>query len=992
MSPATLDEIVVFDLETTGLDPWADRIIEFGAVRLRNGVEQETFQSLVDPERALPPEITALTGIGAADLAGAPRLADVLPRFLAFVGEAPLVAHNADGFDRQFLERALGRRLENPVLDTLPFAFLAHPQAPSHSLAALARDLAGGGGGRHRALDDARDLARVLAALLARLAQMPAELRAEAASLVRGTSWPWRGVVAGGAEAQGRFRWTRRSYTPAKKNAPPPDPEQWSLQPIDAEAAAAAFRAGGAVAREKTTFEERPQQAEMARAVASAVNDGVHLAVEAGTGVGKSYAYLIPALQWGKENGRPVVVSTYTKVLQAQLAADVPTLEKALGRPIRVAIVKGRSNYLCLHKWEEWHDEVRQGQRVVLGGPESLDEPVVAAMVASWEERTVSGDAREELPWWLVQRGPADLLSRVTIDAEHCPGQRCPIAQNCFVTIARRRAMDADLVIVNHRLLLESYLSGRDDLLPPNPVLVIDEAHHLEGVATDVLSRESSYPLAGRFLNEVDDAATGRGALRRVVRLLQRNEPREVYEAVERIAATVQDGIAPTKTALAEFFGDLDAFVRTNAEAGEEGDVVYARRLRVTTAIRAMAGWDLLRRRSTVVVAALRRLLAALRTLLQSIEPVAIEGPSRMELHRAALRTAADRLEGIAGLHEALFAEGELPGWVVWAESEPQNGDLAARWTSRLRAAPIDVGPALGEGLYARVRSIVFTSATLTTSSRSDEFRFMRMRLGWDALGERLRTLKLDSPYDYEKQVLALTLVDLPTYEGAREAREAFLAAVAASLPRVLAANHGGTLVLCTSHEQVDRLYPICRERLEPLGIACLRQRKGQSIRQQIERFREDVDSVLFGTASLWEGIDVPGEALDGLVVVKLPFDPPNDPVIEARREAVEAQGMSGSHYYYYPLAILRLRQGIGRLIRSTTDRGVCVVLDRRLAQTANRYSVQFRNSLPRGLRMRNVSTEEAVDLIRKFVGARALAPDPSALPGGAARESGDVK
>ena len=963
-------EIVVFDLETTGLDPWQDRIIEIGAVRLVNGEERETFRTFVDPRGPLPREITSLTGITPEDLIGAPLLAEALPRFLEFAGNAPLAAHNAEGFDRQFLERALGRRLPNPVLDTLPFAFLARPQAPSHSLAALARDLPGGGGGAHRALDDARDLARVLSALLADLARMPEDLRAEAALLLRATSWPWKGVVCEGAAERTRFSWTRRNYAPTKKIIADEDPEAWKLQPVDLDAVGGVFRAGGAVSREKPGFEERPQQVEMARSVGFALNDGSHLAVEAGTGVGKSYAYLIPALQWGHANRRPVVVSTFTKVLQAQLAADVPTIEKVLGRPIRVAIVKGRSNYLCLHKWEDWHEGVRQGQGAVPGTSrtDEMEAPVVAAMVHSWEERTASGDAREELPWWLVSRAQPDLLARVTIDAEHCPGLRCPLAQNCFVTMARRKALDADLVIVNHRLLLESYLAGRDDLLPPNPVLVIDEAHHLEGVATDVLARESSYPVAGRALNEVDDPE-GRGALRRVIRLVKRNEAQDVSEAVERVATQAQDALAPTRHALAEFFGDLDAFVRTNATVSEETDLQYARRLRVTAAMRALPGWDLLRRQSAVVVAALRRLVAALRTFLQAVEPVAIEGPSRMELHRAALRSATDRLDGVAELHDAVFADLEMTGWVIWAESEPPDGQPLGRWTARLKAAPVEVGPALVEGLYTRVRSIVFTSATLTTSSRTDEFRFMRMRLGWDLLTpERLRTLRLDSPFDYEKQVLALTVVDLPAYESAREQRDAWLSGVAGALPKVLAANHGGTLVLCTSHEQVERLFPVCRERLEPLGITCLRQRRGQSIRQQIERFREDVDSVLFGTYSLWEGIDVPGEALDGLVILKLPFDPPDDPVIEARREAVDARGLSGMHYYYYPLAILRLRQGFGRLIRSSTDRGVCVVMDRRLAQSSNRYSLQFRNSLPTGVRFRSVSTEEAVSLIRKFV------------------------
>lgn len=974
-----LERATYLHLVTTGPDPRHHRVLEIGAVRIVQGKPEAEFGRLVNPGRPIPAEVARRTGIAEKDVAAAPELRYLLPDFFAFLGRDPVVARDAERSARRFLEAAFGTRLPNRFLDLAELAFLADPVARAKPVPAPPTA---------RALDGARALAAETASLLDRVAAFDPALRAEVARLTRGTRFAWAPLYASAPPDAGPLRIPfpevdLRARPPA---APPPPPVA-----IDPDAVAAVFADGGALARVKPGFEHRGPQIEMAREVARALNDRKVLLVEAGTGVGKSLAYLVPLLLWARENHRPVLVSTHTKVLQGQLDRDLELVRTLLDWDFRAVVVKGRSNYLCLHRWlDTHHAALEDADQTKLGDDDPrADLREGLAFLLHWAPATPTGDVRDEVPLWLQERLPAGFFGKVTIDAEHCLGRRCPQWSRCTVTHVREKARQADLVIVNHALLLECLLAERDDILPPRAAIVIDEAHHLENVATDVLSAVSSRRALARMLRELYNPSDRSGLLPHLYRQLGHDPDPAVADAVRDVALQGRKLVEDLVPLGIRFFSQLQGFLR-GVRLDDAPSTQYAARVRVTGTVRELAGWQALREANAGVRDALSRMYSLLHYLDVNLLSAEAEVPGearvpRPELDGTLAQLGSGRRAGmeLLGLHREVFDE-PAEGRVYWIENELQEGEDGGQWEASLHGAPLDVGPALQEMVFDRHPTVVLTSATLTTSSRSDEFRFVRLRLGLDRLeADRARYVKLHSPFDYAKQVLFVVVSDLPRYEARdRSARRKFFDAARDFLPRMLRANHGGTLVLCTSHEQVEWLHGAARDALAPLGIEVMRQGRGTSARRQVERFREDADSVLIGTYGLWEGIDVPGESLDGLAVVKLPFDPPTEPLIEARREQTIARGLDGNHHYYYPLAIMRLKQGFGRLIRSTSDRGVFVVLDHRLMTRAP-YAKQFLNSLPPGMQEpRLAGADEAVRLIEEWqAGSRARNSLPLPVP-----------
>ncbi len=1003
-----LERAVFLDLVTTGPDPRHHRVLEVAAVRVVDGREEGVFHGLVNPGRAIPTGVAKRTGISEREVSAAPELRYVLPDLFRFLGADPIVTREAERAVRAFLEAPFGCRMGNRFLDLAGLEFLTDPSprrrpwlAGAPGVPGAIRDPApaakgvGAAGGAsaaapvpHRALERARAHAEATARLLERARGWDPALRAEVARVVRGSGFPWTPLYEGVPPDAGPLRLALPEVDLDGRRPSPPPP--FPARPIDIDAVTRVFDGDGALSRIKPGFEYRAQQAEMAAEVAGTFNEGRILLVEAGTGVGKSLAYLVPALLWARENGCPVIVSTHTKVLQGQLDLDLDLLRELLDWDFRAVVVKGRSNYLCLHRWQDTHQRTQEPDetpgasgasapppRPRSDGTGRLDERETLAYALHWVQATQTGDIRDEMPLWMQERLPAGFLGRVTIDAEHCLGRRCPQYTRCFVTHARERAREAHLVIVNHSLLMECLLAERDDILPHRGPIVIDEAHHLENVATAVLSAVSSRRALARVLREIWNPSDRSGLLPLLFRQLGHDPDPAISKAVRELALEGRKRVEELGPAGVRFFSQLQAFLR-DVRVGEEngGGTQHAVKVRVTDPVRNLDGWRPLREAN----AAVHYSLAALYGLLHHLDVNVLgaggeEGPlarvPRAELDGLITQLGAGRraVQEMLSVH-AQFFDAPQADRVYWLENEflPDNDD-GGQWEASLHAAPLDVGPALESYLFARHSSVVLTSATLTTSSATDEFRFFRLRLGLDRLeGDRVRYVKLLSPFDYGRQVLFLLISDLPPYSAKdRESRRRFFDAAREFLPALLRANHGGTLVLCTSHEQLDYLHGPARDALAPLGIDVLRQSRGVSTRRQVERFREDPDSVLFGTYGLWEGIDVPGDSLDGLAVVKLPFDPPTDPLVESRREQTIARGLDGNHHYYYPLAIMRLKQGFGRLIRSTRDRGVFVVLDNRLATRAP-YAKQFLNSLPPGMQSyRLVESVEALRLIEMW-------------------------
>lgn len=892
---------VSLDLETTGLNADRDAIIEVGAVRFADGRVLGEFTSLVQPGVALSHRIEQLTGIRTTDLVGAPPIQPVLAELAAFVGDATVIGHNVS-FDLGFLKRA-GWAPRGAALDTHELATVLVPEAGRYSLGSLAAFLALDVEPNHRALPDAHTGRRLFEALVARARRLPPDTLAAIDRLCAGSAWPAGRV----------FRAAAADPLPAALPRPLPPVASGTLSAstrstaIDADAVAALLAPRGALADRLAGYEDRPGQQAMLREVARALNDGDQVLIEAGTGTGKSLAYLLPAAAYALANATPVVVSTHTITLQDQLVGkDLPLVRTLLGGELRFALVKGRDNYLCRTRLE------------ALAARDDLDVDATrtVAKLLVWAPTTTTGDRVE-----LALRPEDERTWRqASAQGGQCSGDRCPYAERgeCWLHRARAQAFASHVVVVNHALLASDMVSGGAGfgILPPYRHLIIDEAHHLEDVATEVLSFS-----AGRdaLLDAVAAlAARGRGTLgarlTTVLELLRMAAPTRAAAAALLDALARLSGHRPdADAAIQRLFDALAGFL----EVGDERRIVDKR---LTDAERhspdwgaVEAAWDDARTALTAMVDDSRRLVAG----LAAIEGDLTDGGPLI----AELRAAAAALEGLVdGLDRAV----SLPKGddVVWASADGQGRQA-------LHVAPLAVGPLLARHLFADKHALVLTSATL----RAPDFDFVRDRLCLTDAAD----LVVESPFDYAAQALLYVPTDMP--EPNRPDHQRALDRALVGLGRAMG---GRMLVLFTSHAALRESYHAIRVPLGEAGITVIGQGLDGSRHTLLGTFKDpETPTVLLGTRSFWEGIDVPGDALSCVVIARIPFDVPTDPLFAARSERLD----DAFNELSVPQALLRFRQGVGRLIRTRADRGVIAILDGRI--TTKRYGRTFLDALP---------------------------------------------
>ncbi|HET7044348.1 MAG TPA: ATP-dependent DNA helicase [Gaiellaceae bacterium] len=586
-------------------------------------------------------------------------------------------------------------------------------------------------------------------------------------------------------------------------------------------------------------YERRPEQRALADAVERALETGEHLLAEAGTGTGKSLAYLLPAL----ESGQRVVVATATKALQEQLLGnDVPVAAAALGRPVSVAVLKGRQNYLCRKSV--------QGL-ALLGGAlmRTAEDAAAYERLLPWIESTETGDRAE-----LDEEPSPTLWAELAVGSDRCSGRRCPFLSTCFAEQARDRAGEAELVIANHALYFADVALRGDDapgVLPEHDAVVFDEAHRLEESAATWLGGRVTAGGIRRFLGDVE----------RACREAEQPAPASALDRVERSAGRLLRTVAPA------------------------------------------SGRKRLREPPLELALVLVDALASLHVALQG------QGEELDALAGRALRLAQD-VEG------CLDSDGG--NIVVWAEPDT------------LAWAPVDVSADLRRLLWSDGPTAILVSATLQTAGG---FRFPRRRLGLD----EARELAVGSPYDFGEQALLYVPRSMPDPRAPD-----VLERVAEEVLELCELSRGRALVLTSSYRALDGIAAGVRGRL-PYEVLV----QGDAPRERLlERFRDDTDSVLIATSTFWQGVDVPGEALSLLVIDKLPFGAPGDPLVEARCERIEANGGDWFREYSLPTAVLQLRQGFGRLIRGHGDRGVVAILDPRLRTRG--YGRTFLEALPR--------------------------------------------
>jgi DNA polymerase-3 subunit epsilon/ATP-dependent DNA helicase DinG len=911
--------LVSLDLEILDSDAGSE-IIEVGAVKFRGAETLDTFSALVRPKATLSHRVGSLTGLTARDLARGEPLRAVLDRLSTFVGGATIVGQSI-GIDLDNLKKS-GLDLHNRRLDTFELAVLLRPGLKAYDLGSIARDLGVGGEIPHRALADAELARAVLVALVEIVEALPLETIAQVVRLATPLDWSPKlifehvyqariqemmrsGNVPGGLDGGvGAGPLDGLTSPPAVEAVEPHD----TLSALDSKALSASIAPGGQVARSLPGYEDRPAQRRMLTAVAKALNDGNTLLVEAGTGTGKSLAYLLPALRFSVENGMRVVVSTNTINLQDQLLEkDVPDLLAATGLPARVSVLKGRSNYLCLRRWLTLFksEDLSAGERMLL------------IRTLLWLGRTKTGDRAE------LRLAPEEdeAWSKVAAAAEVCSPLRCHFHREgtCFVARARRAAESAHVVIVNHSLLLSDTVTG-NQVLPEYRHLIVDEAHHLEDEATAQLSRRVTAREIARRLGELvdpggnDDAGLLAEATGAIVAATGDEEKKVAFQ--KRLERGRQQ-VVRVKNGLDRLFAMLGSLTRDQARRNDTGPIT----VRITSAIRAQPLWsdvDILWGGVGRDLLDLQRTIAELNAGLDAVL-------NRNEIQDAILGELA--VQGTAWeetrTHFSRIVAEADPETIAWL-TIGQNDELG------VSAAPLDVGPTIRDQLVGPLAAAVLTSATLTSEG---SFKYVRDRLDLHDAQE----LTVGSPFNYATSTLIYLPINAPepNQAGYQRAVERVILDAATELK-------GRTMVLFTSHSQLRATYHGLRDQLDARKIILLGQRvDGSSRARLLETFKSGRPCVLLGTSSFWEGVDVVGEALSCLIIARLPFAPPTDPIVEARSE----QFTDPFNQFSLPHAILRFRQGFGRLIRSKSDRGIMIVLDSRVR--TRRYGRSFLDSLP---------------------------------------------
>ena len=906
--------MVAIDIETTGLDFQKDAIIEIAAVRFSGHRVEAEWNHLINPNRPIPPLITQLTGINNEMVRNAPPIRAVLQELADFVGNDPVVGHNVR-FDLTFLQKQNILRL-NQAVDTYELAAIVLPGNSRYNLGTLGKTLGIMIPNSHRALDDARLAHAVLIALYQKVLELPLELIAEIVRLSEPIDWDGSLMFNQALREKGRMPVEARKahqenygelFGGAAAVTAPLIPAE-TPAPLDADELAAKIEHGGPFAHYFENFENRPQQIEMLKAVTKALSQGQHMMVEAGTGTGKSFAYLIPAVEFALKNSTRVVISTNTITLQDQLVQkDIPDLAAALGSEVRAAVVKGRNNYLCPRRLELLRKN----------GPENADELRVLAKVLVWINQGGKGDRSE-----INLNGPAerDVWSSLSAEDEGCKAEVCLARTGgaCPFYKSRMAAQSAHILVVNHALLLADVVTG-SRVLPDYQYLIVDEAHHLESATTSALSFHINQADFVRLLREV--GGINNGLVGRLLTLISHGLPPSDFAALNDQAHKLTDLLFRAENDFSEFIHSMEFFM----EDQREGQPItgYGQQVRILPSTRTLPIW------SEVEVAwdkgdgTLRALLALLGEFQKSISDCLDEPNEEIQDTLSSLASVNRRLNEAELTVNALVFKPDTMN-VYWAELLPNNFRL------NLQAAPLHIGPLMEQYLWHEKTCIILTSATLTTHG---EFDYLRNRLNADEASE----LVLGSPFDYESSTLLYLVNDIPEPSDAN----AYQRAVESTLIRLAKATGGRMLVLFTSYAQLKRTSQSIATALGEADIQVYEQGEGASTNTLLETFREADKAVLLGTRAFWEGVDIPGEALSVLVIAKLPFDVPSDPIISARSETFD----DPFNEYNLPEAILRFRQGFGRLIRTQSDRGVVAILDKRVL--TKKYGRQFIESLP---------------------------------------------
>lgn len=700
--------------------------------------------------------------------------------------------------------------------------------------------------------------------------------------------------------------------------------------PVSAESLQALLSQGSKIANNLEEYEYRPEQIEMMALVGQSINENKIAIIEAGTGTGKTLAYLLPAILYAVANKERIVVSTNTINLQEQLIyKDIPFLQKVLKEKFNAVLVKGRSNYACKRKLQEVDLDPD------LFSDETGKQELIA--VLEWAKKTGDGSKSE-----LSFIPKPDVWEKVQSESDTSLKVKCPFYNECFFYVARRKAAVADILVANHHLLFADLAiraligASENAILPTYDRIILDEAHNIEDVATSYFGTRVTSLGVKRVINRLYLEKNGKekglllylsSKLNKFAKIIPYNDFIVLQGKIE------QDGIKALKAlnftlaaAMDQIFDAVANISRGDPAAGEV-------KLRLTGNVTSTPFW-----RETILaivkklVNEIRKVTTRLDAVLAKVEELQRKMPATLSLS-IDVKAQLDRLDTIAtNIEQTMLESDDLH--VRWIEIKKGYGNVNI---VRLQSCPLNVAPILKKTVYDKFKNVVLTSATLAVQGN---FNYLKNRLGLETYqADKLISAQLSAPFDYQKQTLVAIPVDVPEPNSAL-----FLNAIQEMIFESIQISDGRAFVLFTSYGLLNKVFFALRKKINELGINVYKQ-GGENRHSLLQRFKEDVSSVLFATESFWEGVDVHGRSLESVIITKLPFKVPSEPIIEARIEAIEKDGRNAFLEYAVPQAAIKFKQGFGRLIRRKSDRGTVLILDKRVVQKS--YGRVFLDSLP---------------------------------------------
>ncbi|MBN2600970.1 MAG: DEAD/DEAH box helicase, partial [Candidatus Marinimicrobia bacterium] len=922
-----LSRFIAFDLETTGLNPAGDAVIEFSAILFENGTKVDVLSFLCDPGIKISPEIEDLTGIRSDMLSGCAPFEEHLTEVLDFLGDLPLVAHNIS-FDLGFLKNYCRRhpdykrfRIKNALYDTVLLSQAFYFYLHNHRLSTVSEYCGLCADGAHRAEADAFNTGNIFLKLIPKIVQYDLDTLQLINLVLKDTDDPNKWLYQNAAKRLLLIRSIGNSSAPAIDWVAPVNIYGKNIENSTNQSKKHTknsietfFDSEGVLSEILENYEGRAQQVDMAYYVFEALNKGKSAVIEAGTGVGKTLAYLIPSILWQKSNSPKhsrLVIASNTKTLQEQIFfKEIPFVNDELNLQFKSVMLKGRSNYICLTRWNRFIADI--GNKLHIANRSAIL-PIII-----WLKHTKTGDIAENNGFRISQN--PYIWNEICSEPGYCTTSVCQKYDGCFLGKARFHASTADVIVINHSLLLSDAASNHT-VLPQYEALIIDEAHNLEKNSYNYFSSRINLLMLTSRLNILyNTKPVERGLL---IDCLQLMNQFKKLSKVESDIVHIKDHINDLKIAAEIFFKAV--YQHSVEKLYQNRGYSLKQRYKVFN-----AEFPAIKIEPQTFIYELSNTISALQELILKIDNLVSDLPEGFDELRMQLTNNIGELEEYQSTLKTVET-GNDDELIFWYEVRTNGNETGVEFA----CTPLDISETLFEKLLKETQTTILTSATMQIAN---SFDYILNRTGISKINiNNFCSVTVGSPFDYPKQMKFITFH--------RQSHDSEINSIAQLLINLATHFNKGILILFTSYSTLSAVYKIVRTEFQKNGITLLAQGVGGSRTALLDQFRKEKASVLLGTSSFWEGIDVVGDSLEILIITKLPFPVPSEPIIEANVEKLRQAGANPFNEYYVPESVLKFRQGIGRLIRSKTDKGVVINLDDRIDKKA--YGRFFKESIP---------------------------------------------